>query len=92
MGKLKKKATPGPGLEVLKVGDCSRDAIKKARDYSTPRYVMTVAEIAEYLNITRSTIYRLARTGKLPAFKIGADWYFDRDAIEKLVTDRQVNG
>jgi len=80
VGKPKKKATPGPRLEVLKVGGCPRDAIKKARDYSTPRYVMTVAEIAEYLKVRQITIYRWARKGKIPAFKIGTDWRFHRDA------------
>src|SRR5260370_410023 len=46
VGRPKKKArTPGPRLEVLKVGGCPRDAFEKARDYSTPRHVMTVAEI-----------------------------------------------
>jgi excisionase family DNA binding protein len=90
LGKPKKKATPRPRLEVLKVGGCSRDAIKKARDDSTPRYVITVAEIAEYLKVQRITIYRWARKGKIPAFKIGTDWRFDRDAIEKLMIDRQV--
>jgi excisionase family DNA binding protein len=55
------------------------------------RRIMTVAEVAEYFNVGRNTIYRLARNGKVPAFKIGTDWRFDRGAIEKLVTDRQVN-
>jgi len=84
--------TPWPKLEVLKIGGCSRDAFKKARDYSTLRPVMTVAEIAEYLKVRRITIYRWVRKGKIPAFKIGTDWRFDRDAIEKLMIDRQVNG
>ena len=49
---------------------------------------MTVTELAEYLKVQRITIYRWVRKGKIPAFKIGTDWRFDRDAIEKLVTDR----
>ena len=74
VGRPKKKAlkAAGPKLEVLKVGARSRDAIKKVRDYSTPRQVMTVAEIAEYLKVQRITIYRLARKGKIPAFKPAA--------------------
>jgi len=60
----------------------------KPRDDATPRRIMTVAEVAEYFNVGRRTIYKMARKGKIPAFKIGTDWRFDRDAIEKLVTDR----
>ena len=53
---------------------------------------MTVTELAEYLKVQRSTIYRWVRNGKIPAVKIGSDLRFDRDAIEKLMIDRQVNG
>ena len=62
----------------------------KPRDDATPRRFMTVAEVAEYLKFRRITIYRWARKGKIPAFKIGTDWRFDRDAIEKMMIDRQV--
>jgi len=60
----------------------------KPRDDATPRRIMTVAEVAESLNVGRATIYRMARKGKIPAFKVGDDWRFDRDAIEKLMIDR----
>ena len=60
----------------------------KPRDDATPRRIVTAPELAESLKVQRGTIYRWVRKGKIPAFKIGVDWYFDRDAIEKLVTDR----
>ena len=44
---------------------------------------MTVAEVAEYLQLHRDTLYKLLRKGQIPAFKIGGDYRFDRDAIEK---------
>jgi excisionase family DNA binding protein len=90
VGRPKKKRVRRrrPRLEVLKVGGSPGDAIKKACDYSTPRHVMTVAEIAEYLKVQRSTICIWARKGKIPAFKIGTDWRFDRDAIDKWTTGR----
>jgi len=53
---------------------------------------MTIAEVAEYLQVHRSTIYRLVHKGQIPAFKIGSDYRFDRDAIEKWMADRQVKG
>ena len=60
----------------------------KPRDDATPRRIMTAPELAEFLKVRRGTIYRWARKGKIPAFKIGGDWRFDLGAIEKLVTDR----
>jgi excisionase family DNA binding protein len=34
---------------------------------------LTVDEVADYLRVSRSTIYRLLRRNQLPAFKIGND-------------------
>ncbi|MGO9603704.1 MAG: helix-turn-helix domain-containing protein [Candidatus Binataceae bacterium] len=45
--------------------------------------VLTVAELAEYLRVHRSTIYRLLKALKLPAFRIGSDWRFNREQIDE---------
>jgi len=47
------------------------------------------AQISE-LKVHLSTLYKLVRKGQIPAFKIGVDYRFDRDEIEKWITDRQV--
>jgi excisionase family DNA binding protein len=49
---------------------------------STAR-VLTVNELAEYLRVHRSTIYRLLKKGQLPGFKIGSDWRFNIEAIDQ---------
>jgi len=54
--------------------------------------LMTSAEVAEYLQVNRSTLYKLIRQRQIPVFKIGADYRFYRDAIEKLTTDREEKG
>ena len=45
--------------------------------------VITVSELAKYLRVHRSTIYRLLKKGQLPGFKIGSDWRFSLEAIDK---------
>ena len=45
--------------------------------------VMTVNEVAKYLKLTESTIYRLARAGELPGRKVGGVWRFSREALDK---------
>ena len=45
--------------------------------------LMTVKEVAEYLQFDEHTIYRMARKGEIPAFKIARQWRFKRDLIEK---------
>jgi excisionase family DNA binding protein len=45
--------------------------------------VLTVNELAEYLRVHRSTIYRLLKKGLLPGFKIGSDWRFNVEVIDE---------
>jgi len=43
--------------------------------------VMTLPELCAFLRISPSTAYRMAEARRLPAFKIGRDWRFERSAI-----------
>lgn len=45
-------------------------------------YVMTIDELAEYLKLSNSTLYKLAQEGKVPGQKVGKHWRFHRDAID----------
>jgi excisionase family DNA binding protein len=45
--------------------------------------VITISELAQYLRVHRSTLYRLLKKGQLPAFKIGSDWRFNVEAIDR---------
>ena len=36
--------------------------------------ILTVKQLANYLQMDEHTIYRLAKNGKIPAMKIGAEW------------------
>lgn len=48
-----------------------------------PDAVMTIGELSTYLKISRSTLYKLAQEGKLPAQKVGRHWRFHRDAVDE---------
>ena len=48
--------------------------------------VVTAEELAERLRLPKSTILELARTGKLPAFRIGKHVRFDMDVLRKHLT------
>ncbi|MEJ2261800.1 MAG: helix-turn-helix domain-containing protein [Anaerolineales bacterium] len=43
--------------------------------------ILTVDEAAELLRIPRSTVYKLAQLGKIPAQKVGRHWRFHRDTL-----------
>ena len=64
----------------------------KPGDGAMPSRIMTAAEVAEYLQIHLVTLHKLVREGQIPAFKILTKIRFHRDAIEKWMIDRQVNG
>jgi excisionase family DNA binding protein len=48
-----------------------------------PDEILTVAELAKYLRVHISTIYRLIKARELPAFKIGSDYRFSRKQIDE---------
>ena len=48
--------------------------------------VLTAEEVAEYLRIHPYTLRRLARAGKLPGFKIGGQWRFNKEEMQKWMT------
>jgi len=43
----------------------------------------TVEELAKYLKLHTFTVRRLAREGKIPSFKAGGQWRFDKFEIQK---------
>jgi len=50
--------------------------------------VMKIEQVADLLHLHVMTVYRLAKGGKLPGFKVGGRWRFRRDAMESWMVDR----
>jgi excisionase family DNA binding protein len=44
--------------------------------------LLTLEQVAEYLNVDKFTVYRLLADKDLPAFKVGNQWRFKRKMIE----------
>lgn len=47
--------------------------------------ILTVREVAEYLKLSRTTIWRWCNEDKLQAFKVGRSWRIHRSEVEKIV-------
>jgi len=45
-------------------------------------HFLTTEEVLDYLQINLRTVYRLIKTGKIPAFRVGRLWRFRRRDIE----------
>ena len=58
----------------------------KTPHYSGPVKVMTVDEVAAYLRVSRSMIQRLLRSHQIPAFRVGSDWRFTLEQIDRWIS------
>ncbi|MGN0631977.1 MAG: helix-turn-helix domain-containing protein [Ruminococcus sp.] len=47
--------------------------------------IMKFEEVMEYLNIGKSTLYRLLRNNEITSFKIGKVWKIPRQSVEEYV-------
>ena len=51
--------------------------------------IMTTREMAEYLRLHQITICKFAAEGKIPAIRVGRVWRFDKEAIDKWISEGQ---
>jgi len=45
--------------------------------------VMTMKEVAAYLRVHRGTVQRMLNRHQIPAFRVGSDWRFNRESIDR---------
>ncbi|MEZ4873452.1 MAG: helix-turn-helix domain-containing protein [Bdellovibrionales bacterium] len=48
--------------------------------------LMTIEDLVSYLKISKETIYKMAQRGSIPATKIGNQWRFQKDQIDKWLS------
>lgn len=51
--------------------------------------IMTMKEVAEYLKLNEKTAYRLASEGKIPGFKIGGSWRFEKNDLDEWIKQQK---
>jgi len=54
----------------------------------TPPDVMTIDDLAAYLQVSKSSLYKLAQEGKVPGQKVGKHWRFHRETIDEWLKRR----
>ncbi len=50
-----------------------------------PDTIMNLDDLAVYVKLSKSSLYKLCQAGKVPGTKIGRTWRFPRDEIERYV-------
>ncbi len=44
---------------------------------------LTIDDLANYIKMSRTKLYGMAQRGQIPASKIGSQWRFDREEIDR---------
>lgn len=52
---------------------------------------LTAEEVAEYLRLPLSTVYKLVQDKRLPGFKVGKHWRFRRETFEQWIKNQEQN-
>jgi excisionase family DNA binding protein len=51
--------------------------------------VLTITDLARYLQVSKSSLYKLAQEGKVPGQKVGKHWRFRRETIDRWLDRRE---
>ena len=51
--------------------------------------IMTLEEVAKYLRVHKSTVYRMAREGTIPSTKVANQWRFKKARIDEWLLERE---
>jgi excisionase family DNA binding protein len=52
--------------------------------------LVTVAEVATAMRVSNMTVYRLIRSGELPALRVGKNYRLRESDVERFLMDRSV--
>jgi excisionase family DNA binding protein len=59
--------------------------MQNMQDVRQPQELLCAEQVRRMLGVDRSTVYRMAETGRLPALKVGRQWRFPAGQIELLL-------
>ena len=52
--------------------------------------LLTVAEVADTMRVSNMTVYRLIKSGQLPALRVGKNYRLRRADVHQFLADRSV--
>jgi len=54
--------------------------------------ILTIKDVAKYLKVNERTVYRLAASKEIPAFKVGNVWRFRKDELDQWIKQQSRHG
>ena len=85
---LKFETGPTDTLSVMNDATAATTKLNVGSASSSDSEILTVTDVARFLRVPKSTVYKLARLGQLPASKIGKHWRFLRRDIHDWMHNR----
>ena len=58
------------------------------KDFKKFPEIMTPEELAEYLRVSRQTIYNLLWRGEIPGMKVGTHWRLKKTDVEEWISQK----
>jgi len=52
--------------------------------------ILTIKQVSDFLQVNERTIYKLAKAGDIPSFKVGGQWRFKKDDINTWIEKKKV--
>ena len=59
---------------------------RKNKELNSESSILTADEVAEYLKLSKITVYKLAKDESIPGFRVGGSWRFSKSNIEKMMS------
>lgn len=53
--------------------------------------IMTPKEVAKYLKMSVLTVYKHAKLGTIPGFRVGNSWRFDKQKIDEVLLNAEAD-
>ena len=50
--------------------------------------ILTLKELCGLLRVHPATVYKLLKRGQIPSFRVGGNWRFQRDVIERWMAEQ----
>ena len=63
---------------------------KKTRPWQTGDRLLTAAEVAATMRVSNMTVYRLIKTGDLPALRVGKSYRVRESDVVEYLAERSV--
>jgi excisionase family DNA binding protein len=61
--------------------------LRKSKHRSPKQPLLTVSDVAEWFQVSEAQVRHLLHRGEIPAVRVGREWRFSRDSLERWTLD-----